>query len=86
MGDPGFNSWHGREIFLFPKSPSNLIVSGYRGCCPGVRWPWHAVDHLSPSNAEVQIETVPPYLLYVLMAGRVIFTSAFSRLIQTRNM
>jgi hypothetical protein len=67
-GQPGFDSWQGREIFLFamsrrdlgPTQPPVLCVLG--AICPRVMQPGHEADHSPPYSAEGQL-----YLSYVLL-------------------
>jgi hypothetical protein len=52
------NCTRGRNFSIFQNGKTDsgqpsLLFIGNRGYFPGVKWPRHDVDHLPPSNAEV---------------------------------
>ena len=54
LGDVGFESWQGQDIFLFSQTsrPASLF-NWHWGSFPRVKRPGRHVDNLPPSSTEV---------------------------------
>jgi hypothetical protein len=72
-GQPGFDSWQGQDIFLYPTmsrtalGPTQPPSSGYWGFSHEIKWLEHEADYSPPSSHEVKNCGAIPPLVHVFM-------------------